>query len=115
MTNEKLAAYAAGASCPHVDVMAMAEELLQLRGNLSLAEEGLANATQEIAQLREVLTIPLITPDTTSCAFFLRVLSEHEKGLPVNGQDLINALMWRVNNQRKEIARLQAKRPATEP
>lgn len=109
-------------------------EIGQLRGNLSLAEDGLASAMQEIAQLklhaaeaeremlsqsekrqlaqmeidrlREVLTIPLITPDTTSSAFFIRVLSEHEKGLPVNAMDLINALMWRVKNQRKEIARL---------
>jgi hypothetical protein len=69
----------------------------------------------EIERLREVLTIPLITPEASSSALFIRVLSEHEKGQPVNGQDLINALMWRIGNQRREIARLQAKRAAAEP
>jgi len=147
MTNEQLAAYAAGAPCPHVDVMEMAQEVQQLRGNLSQVDaaynrgfaEGSGNegeyqreisqlklhaaeaeremlsqsekrqlAQIEIDRLREVLTIPLITPDTTSSAFFIRVLSEHEKGLPVNTQDLINALMWRVRNQKREIARLHA-------
>lgn len=66
----------------------------------------LYEARDEIERLREVLTIPTITPDTTSSALFLRVLQENEKGQPVNGQDLINALSWRVRNQRKEIARL---------
>lgn len=47
MTKDQLAAYAAGAPCPHVDVMAMADEITQLRGNLSLAEEGLASVMQE--------------------------------------------------------------------
>lgn len=69
----------------------------------------------EIERLREVLTIPNITPETKSSAMFIRTLSEHEKGQPVNTQDLINALMWRVRNQRKEIARLQAKRATVEP
>lgn len=57
-------------------------------------------------RLLEILTIPNITPDTTSSAMFLRTLREHEKCQPVNVQDLINALMWRVGNQRREIARL---------
>jgi hypothetical protein len=64
------------------------------------------DAADEIERLREVVTFPIITPESTSPALFLRVLSEHEKGQPVNGQDLINALMWRVNNQRRELARL---------
>ena len=64
----------------------------------------------EVERLQEVLIIPNITPDTTSSAMFIRTLSEHEKGQPVNTQDLINALMWRVKNQRREIARLQEKR-----
>lgn len=37
MTNEQLAAYAAGASCPHVDVMEMAEEIQKLRADISQA------------------------------------------------------------------------------
>jgi len=37
---------------------------------------------------------------------FAAVLHEAEKGRPVNGQDLINALWWRVRNQRREISRL---------
>ena len=63
-------------------------------------------AVDEIERLREVVTFPIITPDATSSALFLRVLREHEKGQPVNGQDLINALMWRVKNQKREISRL---------
>lgn len=65
-----------------------------------------ARLEAEIDRLTEILTIPNITLDTTSSAMFVRTLNEHEKGLPVNTQDLINALMWRVRNQRKEIARL---------
>lgn len=58
----------------------------------------------EVERLREVVTIPLITPEAPP-GFYFRVLTEHEKGQPVNAQDLINALMWRVKNQRREIAR----------
>lgn len=61
----------------------------------------------EIERLREIATVPLLTPETTDSALFLRVLKEYEKGRPVNTQDLINALAWRVNNQRREIKRLQ--------
>lgn len=77
--------------------------------------EVIVGAIDELLHLREVLTFPIITPEASSHALFIRVLSEHEKGQPVNGQDLINALMWRVKNQRREIARLQEKRAAVEP
>ena len=90
-------------------------EIEQLKRNLAWQSKEIDAQVGEIARLREVLTIPLITPDTTSSALFIRVLSEHEKGLPVNTQDLINALMWRVKNQRKEIARLHEKRATVEP
>ena len=68
-------------------------------------------AADEIERLREVLTIPNITPETIHPAVFLRTLTEHDKGQPVNTQDLINALMWRVRNQRRELARLQNETP----
>lgn len=67
--------------------------------------ENPSEAADEIERLQEVLTFPLITSEASSSALFIRVLSEHEKGQPVNGQDLINALMWRVGNQRRELAR----------
>ena len=38
------------------NVHLLVKEVRQLRGNLSLAEEGLANATQETAELRSALT-----------------------------------------------------------
>jgi len=62
-------------------------------------------AADEIERLREVVTIPIITPEAPPGVYF-RVLAEHEKGQPVNAQDLINALMWRVKNQREQLARL---------
>lgn len=92
-----------------------AQTIEQLHAAVKTAQELAATRLQEVERLREVLTIPNITPDTTSSALFIRTLSEHEKGQPVNGQDLINALMWRVKNQRKEIARLQEKRGSPEP
>ena len=96
---------------PHADacpakVERMTKDLCMVCEGLCCGEIPRLNA--EIARLREVLTIPNITPDTTSSALFIRTLTEHEKGQPVNAQDLINALMWRVKNQRKEIARLHA-------
>jgi hypothetical protein len=60
----------------------------------------------KIEWLQEVVTIPLITPESPP-GLYMRVLSEHEKGQPVNAQDLINALMWRVKNQRRELSLLQ--------
>lgn len=59
----------------------------------------------EVERLKEVATIPLITPEAPP-GLYMRVLTEHEKGQPVNVQDLINALMWRVKNQREQLARL---------
>ena len=76
------------------------QEAVRLREALQIAE-------REIERLREVVTIPLITPEAPP-GFYFRVLAEHEKGLPVNAQDLINALLWRVGNQRRVIARLHA-------
>src|SRR5882762_2501871 len=67
MTSEQLAAYAAGAPCPHVDVMAMADELTQLRGNLSLAEEGLANYALEVERLRGYWTGDKLTGGSDVC------------------------------------------------
>ena len=89
--------------------------VIRLRAAADIANHGIAppplsllsEAATEIERLREVVMFPIITPESTSSALFLRVLSEHEKGQPVNGQDLLNALMWRVRNQRREIARLQ--------
>lgn len=37
---------------------------------------------------------------------FAAVLQDAEKGEPINTQDLINALWWRLRNQRREIARV---------
>lgn len=54
---------------------------------------------------RETLTCPRLTPDAPA-EQFQAVLRDHDKGQPVNAQDLVNALMWRVRNQRHEIAKL---------
>lgn len=62
-------------------------------------------AANEIGRLQETVTFPTLTPDAPT-EQFAKVLRDHEKGQPVNGQDLINALMWRVRNQRREISRL---------
>lgn len=64
----------------------------------------------EIERLRETLNCPQLTAEAPA-EQFKAVLAEHEKGLPVNTQDLINALMWRVRNQRREIARLYDQLP----
>lgn len=55
--------------------------------------------------LRETLTYPRLTPEAPTDQF-AAVLRDHDKGLPVNAQDLINALAWRLGNQRREIAKL---------
>lgn len=55
--------------------------------------------------LREILNFPRLTPDARTDQF-AAVLRDHDKGEPVNAQDLINALMWRVRNQKREIVRL---------
>lgn len=86
------------------------------RYHFSRSQEGMVEAAEgnyvrweDYERLHEILTIPNIVSDTTSSAMILRTLREHEAGLPVNAQDLINALMWRVANQRREIARLHGK------
>lgn len=50
---------------------------------------------------------PEITTDSPDCQY-AAVLAEAEKGEPVNTQDLINALWWRLGNQRRELARVNA-------
>lgn len=40
---------------------------------------------------------------------FAAVLKEYERGEPISASDLINALSWRVRNQRKRIADLEHK------
>jgi len=46
---------------------------------------------------------------------FAGILKAAESGDTVNTMDLINALWWRVNNQKREIARMHArnKEPVT--
>lgn len=49
---------------------------------------------------------------------FADVFSELDKGYPVNTQDAMNALWWKVRNQQREIARLHQKsvaEPELEP
>lgn len=65
----------------------------------------LAAAIAEIERLRETLTFPRITPEAPA-EQLMAILHDHDKGRPVNAQDLINALAWRVRNQRREIAKL---------
>lgn len=62
---------------------------------------------REIARLRETLNCPQLTAQAPA-AQFKAVLDQAEKGEPVNTMDLINALWWRVRNQKREIARLHA-------
>jgi hypothetical protein len=84
-----------------LDMAAEAADALEAMASVGIRQE------REIERLREVVTIPLITPESSSSSTLcIRVLAEHEKGLPVNAQDLINALMWRVKNQREQLARL---------
>jgi hypothetical protein len=59
----------------------------------------------EVERLRETLTFPRITPEAPA-EQLMAILHDHDKGRPVNAQDLINALAWRVRNQRREIAKL---------
>lgn len=67
--------------------------------------ERLNAFADEIERLRETLTFPRITPEAPA-EQLMAILHDHDKGLPVNAQDLINALAWRVRNQRREIAKL---------
>jgi hypothetical protein len=78
---------------------------LRLLANSSIVGAEIKWIVDEYDRLREVTTFPLITPEAPP-GLYLRVLAEHEKGQPVNAQDLINALMWRVKNQREQLARL---------
>jgi hypothetical protein len=59
----------------------------------------------EIERLQEIVTCPRLTI-TAPTEQITAVLRDWDKGRPVNTQDLINALAWRVSNQRREIARL---------
>lgn len=65
----------------------------------------LQEAANQIERLRETLTFPRITPEAPA-EQLMAILHDHDKGRPVNAQDLINALAWRVRNQRREIAKL---------
>ena len=65
----------------------------------------LMEAAAEIERLSETLTFPRITPEAPA-EQLMAILHDHDKGRPVNAQDLINALAWRVRNQRREIAKL---------
>lgn len=56
----------------------------------------------EIERLREILTYTTLTPNAPA-EQFKAVLDAAEKGEFVNAQDLINALWWRVRNQRGEL------------
>ncbi len=62
-------------------------------------------AAAEIERLQEVLACPRLTAEAPAEQYQV-VLRDHDKGQPVNAQDLINALMWRNRNQRHEIAKL---------
>lgn len=66
----------------------------------------------EIAQLKETFNYPRLTPDAPS-EQYKAVLHDVDRGLPVNGQDLINALWWRIANQRREINRLNERLRST--
>jgi len=61
---------------------------------------------EDYERLRETLTCPRLTPDAPTDQF-AAVLKDWEKGRPVNTQELVNALAWRLGNQRREISRLR--------
>jgi len=65
----------------------------------------LADEVLRLRKLTETLNYPRLTL-TAPIEQITAVLRDWEKGRPVNSQDLINALAWRVDNQRREIARL---------
>jgi hypothetical protein len=60
---------------------------------------------REIERLKETLNCPRLTM-TAPVEQIKAVLHDWDKGREVNAQDLINALAWRVSNQRREIAKL---------
>ncbi|HSV90878.1 MAG TPA: hypothetical protein VLH80_07245 [Nitrospiraceae bacterium] len=75
---------------------------------MSCIVNTILQAADEIGRLHETLTCPSLTV-TASTEQIKAVLHDWDKGRPVNTQDLINALAWRVANQRREIARLQGR------
>lgn len=79
------------------EIANLRSDIAQLRGELSLAEEGLAE--------------PELRHDSPEIQF-ADVYAEYEKGHPVNTQDLINAMAWKIRNQRREIAKLHQHRAA---
>lgn len=70
-------------------------------------DKAMLSAAEELDRLHEILTFPTLPrdPNPDQCKAVLR---NWEKGRPVNGMDLVNALTWRLANQRSEIARLEA-------
>lgn len=88
-----------------------ADERLEIR-NSQQAHQDRALLLAEIERLRETLNCPRLT-STASTEQITAVLHDWDKGRPVNTQDLINALAWRIDNQRREIARLQERLKVT--
>lgn len=86
------------------------------------AQQNIAGLTAEIERLRNDGVPTLVISDTLRPELsadspdgqYAAVLKEAEKGEPVNTVDLINALWWRLRNQRREIAKLHAQRKDTE-
>lgn len=52
-----------------------------------------------------------LSPDSPE-GQFAAVFAQAEKGEPVNAQDLINALWWKIRNQRRELQKLNDQRQA---
>lgn len=99
-------AEAAGGGGNSPDVRSAADEIELLRDqrdtNLAKEVATVRRLEAEIERLRETLTYTTLTPNAPS-AQFIAILDAAEKGEPVNAQDLINALWWRVRNQRGEL------------
>lgn len=95
------------------DLSSHAPLLDRLRGRAFLqgvsyamqAGAWMGEAAKEIERLQEIATCPRLTA-TAPVEQIKAVLHDWDKGREVNTQDLINALAWRVDNQRREIARL---------
>lgn len=92
------------------DSTSLGKALNELRFLRAVNEDSRA----QIERLKEILTCPQLTPEARADQF-KAVLDQAEKGEPVNSLDLIDALWWRVRNQRREIAKLHEKRRSHEP
>jgi hypothetical protein len=77
---------------PHAEELRMLVKLEDR--SRDYADKAMLSAAAELDRLNEILTHPSLPRDPNP-EQYKTVLHEWEKGCPVNGQDLVNALAWR--------------------